>query len=267
MPLARCDLMTRDPDILRAGHFARKQLFCRSRVIAWSHGSRFATARRLVEPHATGRLLDYGCGDGTFLATVSDLFPDAVGADIDVTTIDDCHSRYGDASRFTFLITDELDASHDARYDVITCMETLEHCVPVAQEKVFAHLRRLARPGGRVIISVPIEIGPTLPMKQLVRMISGWRRLGDYQYRETYSWRELARMTFATSDTSIPRRPYLLNPNDPSTEYLGHKGFNWRAMRQRVACEFDLLETRFSPLAWTRGWLSSQAWFVCRSTR
>jgi 2-polyprenyl-3-methyl-5-hydroxy-6-metoxy-1,4-benzoquinol methylase len=258
-------VMTRDPDILRAGHFARKQLFCRSRVIAWSHGSRFAAARRVVEPYAGKSLLDYGCGDATFLATVADLFPDAVGADVDPNAIRDCRRRYADSSRFTFRLTEELDASHNGRYDVVTCMETLEHCVPAAEDKVFADLRRLARPGGCVILSVPIEIGPSLPMKQLVRMISGWRRLGDYQYRETYSWRELVRMTFATSNTAVPRRPYLLDPADPSTEYLGHKGFNWRAMRRRVAREFELIETRFSPLAWTRGWLSSQAWFVCRN--
>src|SRR4051812_47145522 len=109
--------MTHDPDICRAshaGHFARKQLFCKSRVIAWSHRRRFATARRLVEPLAGGRLLDYGCGDGTFLGAVSDLFPDAVGADIDPSAIDDCRRRYAaDSSRLTFRLTRELAASHD----------------------------------------------------------------------------------------------------------------------------------------------------------
>jgi len=59
-----------DLDLLSRGHYARKQIFSRSRLVAWSHGSRFDLARRLVAPRAGQRLLDYGCGDGTFLGLV-----------------------------------------------------------------------------------------------------------------------------------------------------------------------------------------------------
>ena len=43
-----------------------------SRRSGWSHGRRFATARRVVQPYAGATLLDYGCGDGTFLGLVRD---------------------------------------------------------------------------------------------------------------------------------------------------------------------------------------------------
>ena len=51
------------------GDYARKQIYCPSRVVAWSHGSRFDLARAAGRrrPRAA-RLLDYGCGDGTFVA-------------------------------------------------------------------------------------------------------------------------------------------------------------------------------------------------------
>ena len=65
--------------LLAGGAYARKQLYCKDRIVAWSHGSRFRTGRRLAEafagvppasasPAAGGgegggaRLLDYGCG-------------------------------------------------------------------------------------------------------------------------------------------------------------------------------------------------------------
>ena len=62
---------------VQAGHYAQKQIFSRSSLIAWSHRSRFLLARQIVQPYAGARLLDYGCGDGTFLAQVADLFPTA----------------------------------------------------------------------------------------------------------------------------------------------------------------------------------------------
>ena len=53
---------------IATGHYAQKQLLSRNPLVRWSHGSRFALARELVAPFAGRRLLDYGCGDGTFLA-------------------------------------------------------------------------------------------------------------------------------------------------------------------------------------------------------
>ena len=80
--------------LLAGGAYARKQLYCKDRIVAWSHDSRFRTGRRLAEAFAGARLLDYGCGDGTFLALVHDLFPEAVGADLDPKQTADCARRF-----------------------------------------------------------------------------------------------------------------------------------------------------------------------------
>ena len=53
-------------------------------------------------------------------------------------------------------------------FDVVTCMETLEHCLPHAVDHVLGELRRLVKPNGVVIISVPIETGPVLIAKQIM---------------------------------------------------------------------------------------------------
>lgn len=251
-------------DLLSKGHFARKQLYCRSRLIAWSHRSRFVLARRLVAEFRGAKLLDYGCGDGTFLAMVSDLFPDAVGTDIARDAIDECAVRYRPLDGLRFAHTSGLSDDRFTRsFDLVTCMETLEHCVPRAATAVLNDLRRLVRPGGTVLISVPIEIGPPLLIKHTMRMIAGWRRLGQYQYREKYSTAELMRMLFAAESTAIERPIYDADPSDPATGYHGHKGFNWRRMRRQIAEGFEVKQTRFSPLHFTQGWLSSQAWFLC----
>jgi hypothetical protein len=56
-----------DKEILE-GHYARKQIGCSSRLISWSHQRRFQAGLELTAPLQGKLVLDYGCGDGTFLA-------------------------------------------------------------------------------------------------------------------------------------------------------------------------------------------------------
>jgi hypothetical protein len=132
--------------------------------------------------------------------------------------------------------------------------------VPDRTEKVIADLRHLVARDGIALISVPIEIGPTLIGKYILRMMAAWRHLGDYNFNEIYTPVELATMVFAGERTSIPREVHLGNDGKPS--YV-HKGFNWRALRRRLQDTFEVRQTRFSPMEFLRGYASSQAWFVC----
>ena len=92
-------------DLLKSGDYARKQIYCRSGLVRWSHGSRFELARALVAPRAGGRLLDYGCGDGTFVAMVHAGFQEAVGVDVDPKQIEECSARLGHLPGVRFGLT------------------------------------------------------------------------------------------------------------------------------------------------------------------
>ena len=259
--------MLPDSHLLASGHYARKQIFSRNRLIAWSHSRRFALARRLVTRHAGGRLLDYGCGDGTFLALVHDLFPSAVGADIEPYQVSDCAERFRALTGLTFTTVDALTtASHSARYDVITCMEVLEHCPADIVEQVLDDLRRVAAPGGIVIISVPIEIGPTLAAKQAVRAFAAFTGLREYEGRERYRLGEFMTMLLARERTAIPREESAaVIPGGRVVRFLGHKGFNWHALEAPLARRFAVERRLFSPLPPAGSLLNSQVWFVCRA--
>jgi SAM-dependent methyltransferase len=243
----------------QAGHYETKQLASRIPLLSWSHRARFALARRLVAPYAGRRLLDYGCGDGAFLSAVRDLFPDAVGTGTDANELADCRKRFA-ATGLRFVLTAELaPVEHAGAYDVVTCMEVLEHCVGGVVDAVLAELARLVSPSGLVVISVPIEIGPSLIAKQIIRKIAGLR-IYDYKLNERYSVGELWRMLTARETTAIERPVY------PSAGggFHGHKGFNWRAMRRRIRQTLAVQRTMFSPLGFPGGFASSQAWFLCR---
>ena len=249
---------------LRTGEYARKQLFGGAGVLRWSHGSRFRLARRLVEPHAGRRLLDYGCGDGTFLALVHDLFPRAVGAEVDPVLVADARSRLASLDGVSFVSVSELDREPAGSFGVAVCMEVLEHCTADTVDAVLARLRRLLSADGILIVSVPVETGPALVAKQAVRALAGRRGVPGYAERERYAPGELLRMLAAGEGTAIDRPVYHSTFADGApNEYHGHKGFNWRALRRRLRRDFTVRETRFSPLGPLGPLLNSQAWFVC----
>jgi SAM-dependent methyltransferase len=253
----------RDSDPLRSGEYARKQLFGRG-LIGWSHGRRFEAARRMVQPYAGASLLDYGCGDGTFLALVRELFPRAVGAEIDRSLVDDARRRFGEGDGLQFIHTDEVPALPDGGFGVVTCMEVLEHCPPDAAERVIGELRRLVAADGVVVVSVPLETGPALLVKTAARAAAGLRGVSGYQDRERHTPGELARMVFAGAETRIDRPVYETRfPDGAPNRYHGHKGFNWRLLAARLERDFHLRDVRFSPLPALRGLLNSQVWMTC----
>ena len=250
---------------VQPGHYAQKQLLSRSGLVRWSHGSRFTLARALVEPFSGQRLLDYGCGDGTFLAMVEDLFPRALGVDVDGNQIADCALRFANAG-ITFLTTDRLDApSHARQYEVVVCMEVLEHCPDDIQLAVLSRIHDVTTPGGTIVISVPVEIGPTLAAKQAARALIALGGLKEYATRERYAPAELFRMVFASADTPFTRKEYVGTASGGrSSRFTGHKGFNWRKLQRAIEKTFTVERRLFSPMPVLGSLLNSQVWFICR---
>jgi 2-polyprenyl-3-methyl-5-hydroxy-6-metoxy-1,4-benzoquinol methylase len=250
---------------LQSGHYARKQIFSRNRILQWSHRSRYEMARRIVTPYAGGNLLDYGCGDATFLAMVHDLFPRATGAEIDRAQVDECRNRLRDFPGIKFVLTTDLARpEHQGAYDVVLCTEVLEHCLDSAVDAALDDFSRIVSPTGTVVISVPVEIGPALALKQLVRAIAAWQSLGGYEHREKYSLAEFSTMLTANEHTRI-ERPIYSNPIAPGLErkHHGHKGFNWRALEAKLRHRFAIRKIYRSPLDGAGKWFASQIWFVC----
>src|SRR5580765_799065 len=104
--------MAHVPDPVGAGYFARQQIYSRDPLIAWSHRRRFRTALVLARPFTGGRVLDYGCGDGTFvgLLQTSGAPPAvAVGAEIDPRVVADCRHRFASLSGVRFMDVAALD--------------------------------------------------------------------------------------------------------------------------------------------------------------
>lgn len=253
---------------LATGNYFEKQFLCKDSLIAWSHTRRFKIALQLVNKYAPSRqrLLDYGCGDGTFLAFSLPSFDELVGVDRSFLQIESNQIRFKGIDRMKFQSVDEFTLpSSGERFDVITCMEVLEHCVNEDVQKVIQNLYLHLAPQGTLLISVPIEIGLALMIKQSARTLAGLRNLGDYKYRETYTWRELWKMVFANENSLIPRPRYEnLSPDGKTLLFHGHKGFNWKTFQNELKKHFEIKKTHFSSLSFAKGALNSQVFFICQ---
>ncbi len=251
------------------GNFFSKQLHCGMSLIAWSHSTRFKLARLLLLPFSGNRLLDYGCGDGTFLALNQDLYKTSIGVDISADQIKNNSERFASLNpQIRFLTVDGLaeEISRSGLFNLVTCMETLEHCPMDVCQNILSLLRSSLKPDGTAFITVPIEIGPSLIIKQIFRHIAGWRNLGDYKYMETYSFLEFWKMVFATEETQITRPQYTFTHPTTGVTWLwhGHKGFNWRILKKWIQREFKIERIVFSPIPFTKSGLNSQVFFICK---
>src|SRR3954468_20017731 len=127
MRLTHADSMSQKLHISQDGVYATKQIFSRSRLVAFSHRKRFLTGVNLAKPLSHGkRVLDYGCGDGSFIQALlgSDLRPlEVIGAEIDEDLIEGCRRKLSPQPDLRFVHVDEL-ASITAKtpIDVIVCM-------------------------------------------------------------------------------------------------------------------------------------------------
>jgi SAM-dependent methyltransferase len=250
-------------DAVRSGYYAQSQIYSRSTLISWSHRGRFATGLRLAREVAGMRTLDYGCGDGTFLGLLAhgESAPRlAVGAEIDQSIVDDCRGRFGEQKGLHFMLIEDLDRpAHQATYDAIYCMEVFEHVIdPVP---LLERFDRLLAPGGTLVISVPIETGIPVVVKQLVRRVAGWRGVGHYPGTTGYTFLELLRSVCARSTQHITR-PVITR--DDGTTFHDHKGFNWRVLRTLVRERFDLSRESTSPVEWLGPQLGTQRWLIAK---
>ena len=109
--------------------------------------------RSWLDPLLTpGRVaLDVGCGDGArYGARVHGSGLEIHGVDISEVAVEEARSR-GINARVASL--DVPLPYPDAIFDVVICLEVLEHLVD--PEKVAREIRRVLKPNGRALISVP----------------------------------------------------------------------------------------------------------------
>jgi 2-polyprenyl-6-hydroxyphenyl methylase/3-demethylubiquinone-9 3-methyltransferase len=105
-------------------------------------------------PLQGARVLDVGCGGGILSEAMAKRGADVLGIDLSQAVLDVAELHALEAKmqiQYQAIAAEELAAAQPARFDLVTCMEMLEHVPDPAA--ILAALARLVRPGGDVIVS------------------------------------------------------------------------------------------------------------------
>ncbi|MBI3158242.1 MAG: methyltransferase domain-containing protein [Chloroflexi bacterium] len=145
----RAKYLDADPAPLRAGEYQEKGDYHIHLNPNWPYLpvylAKMDHARNFLARHAQGRkVIDLGAGEGVLVRRCQEeLGLDIIGLDINYQSEVVVHG-------------DILDLQYpDASFDIVTCLDVIEHMHFHQQEIALAQMFRILKPGGQLLVSVP----------------------------------------------------------------------------------------------------------------
>lgn len=112
--------------------------------------------------NSLGVAADIGCGPGVFIRHMSARARHVVAADIDCDSLDRVKLRHRDLNNVGFIVTGaDMLPFPDNHLDTILFLEVLEHLDN--DGAAVREIWRVLRPGGRLVVSVPVPPGEVDP--------------------------------------------------------------------------------------------------------
>jgi len=164
-------------DAIAPGYYDR--VYRRGRGVQWFwHHHRFAAvAQRLPRP--LDRLIDLGCGPGTFLGNFHELYRRGVGMDIAAPQIEYARVVY-DRPQLEFRVGDVTTVDPGPGFDAAVSIEVIEHLRSEDTHGFLASIYRVLAPGGTLVLTTPNYRSHWPVLEWLVS------RLGPVDYREQH---------------------------------------------------------------------------------
>jgi 2-polyprenyl-6-hydroxyphenyl methylase/3-demethylubiquinone-9 3-methyltransferase len=169
--------------------------------VPWEWERRRALLLDAVRPGE--RVLDVGCGAGRFLAALTDAGADAVGVEVAGAALERARRNAPEAELALVEPDGSLPLPHHS-VDVAWCSEVLEH---VADAGALLHeVRRVLRPGGRLLVTVPFHGRAQAALIALTRFDAHFDPLG--QHLRFFTRASLAAALQQTGFTDVEVRPW-----------------------------------------------------------
>jgi SAM-dependent methyltransferase len=207
-----------------------------------SHRRRFTTVINLLLGRKFSRALDYGCADGALLKRAFEMkiIKSGIGVDSSDDMLISARANCSNIATLQFCLPSDLSSHAGLRtIDLVICTETLEHVNSPAD--VLDSILPLCTSDARLLISVPIEIGPALVIKQAGRYLANLR--GNYGY-ESYTLSELISGVVKSDVSTFPS-----SHTQADVSLRGHKGFDYRKLREVVARRVVIDREIYSPVS------------------
>ena len=189
------------------------------------------------------KVLDIGCGDSKLFGILNDKFEISyTGIELNEKFAKTAQKRFKNFNNFNIIngrVENYIDTFEDV--DVITALETFEH---IPEKNVVRIIEKIAKIDPKLlIISVPVEIGPAIALKNIGSLLSGYNRHKEYTWTETF-WASIEKLD------KIP------------VHKTGHKGFNWKWLAQTIRHNMHVKTIKKFPLNFLPPSLSSSIFMV-----
>lgn len=183
------------------------------------------------------QVLDVGCGGGILSEAMARSGARVIGIDLSQAVLDvaELHALEGKlAIEYRAIAAEELAAARPGSFDLVTCMEVLEHVPDPAA--ALAALASLVKPGGHVIISTlnrkPIAFAVAIiGAEYIARMLPR----GTHEYLKFIKPSELARWGRAAGLDLLDLTGITYNPLTRAFRLSANTDINYLAHFQRTA--------------------------------
>jgi len=177
------------------------------------------------------QVLDMGCSDGPFLPTLNMYAKKIIAMDIDIDLVRKSKNliknKLSNSNKINLMTSDGLKLPfRNEHFDLIFCLEVLEHVKN--SRKVIEEIYRILKKNGELICTIPVEIGPSLFIREVLGKIIKFNR-------PYYTAKELIQNAF-------------LKKPAPRTLEMGHKNFDWRLIKNEVKQVFGKIKAEFIPI-------------------
>jgi 2-polyprenyl-6-hydroxyphenyl methylase/3-demethylubiquinone-9 3-methyltransferase len=183
------------------------------------------------------QVLDVGCGGGILSEAMARSGARVIGIDLSQAVLDvaELHALEGKlAIEYRAIAAEELAAARPGSFDLVTCMEMLEHVPDPAA--ALAALASLVKPGGHVIISTlnrkPMAFAVAIiGAEYIARMLPR----GTHEYLKFIKPSELARWGRAAGLNLLDLTGITYNPLTRAFRLSANTDINYLAHFQRTA--------------------------------
>jgi 2-polyprenyl-3-methyl-5-hydroxy-6-metoxy-1,4-benzoquinol methylase len=204
-------------------------------IVRYAHRSRLSNALSLFKNSTSLDILDFGCGDGNFLNSLSignrSLGSRSIGFEPYMPIKKDFKNLHI-YSDWTQVIS---NTKEHALFDVVTCFEVMEHFSEELQINNLNKIKEVMKDSGKLIISVPIEKG-------LMSIIKNVRRISiSYSgNKHIYTLKNIICSAFGIKTQDLKKLR-------EGSDYLSHMGFYFDDFEKILEQNFIIKEKRLSP--------------------